>query len=277
MIQIIVNLEADNGRGLKTWRKVEKYLSMEQIDYDIELAETRAEVEACAAEFTSKLEEPTTLIMVGDDDNFNAMLNGINVTEYLTIGYIPVNSDSIISRSLKLPHSASKGIKNVILQKTAKKYSYGVITFGDTEVHHQRFLIFAGAVSSKKNGIDCSKGHILIDDVRKVEFARVFQAGVRIDEASKQLFKPKHEEDLRSLPLALSVINHPSMVPEFSLFNRSPYPDYKQQPGGSRNYRCREMSLRTEKGLAVVADGRFFGTTKQIEIHMVNCKIRIAI
>lgn len=115
MYYFIVNPNAHGGRGKKIWRKLERQIHKSGIHYEAFQTEAPGDARRMAAELTANMQEPATIVAVGGDGTVNEVLNGLAISDLLTVGYIPTGSGpgpgvKPVRKSEKVPETDLKSI-----------------------------------------------------------------------------------------------------------------------------------------------------------------------
>ena len=107
MYYFIVNPNAHGGRGKKIWRKLERQIHKSGIHYEAFQTEAPGDARRMAAELTANMQEPATIVAVGGDGTVNEVLNGLAISDLLTVGYIPTGSGNDLARRLAASSKSS--------------------------------------------------------------------------------------------------------------------------------------------------------------------------
>ena len=100
--EFIVNPQARSGRGKKIWERMETELKRRNIDYHVYITEKNGHAEKIADRLSAPGQRRTIVVM-GGDGTVNEVINGLNVSENITLGYIPVGSGNDFARGLGIP------------------------------------------------------------------------------------------------------------------------------------------------------------------------------
>ena len=307
MYNFIVNPKAGSGKGLKIWKAIARYMDSPNIEYEVFLTEGIGDARTAARRLTDSHDEPRYIIAVGGDGTMNEVLDGVSFHGPLSLGYIPAGSGNDLARSLRMPGRTIKCLKKQLAPRHFTMIDYGVLTYGNQEVSHRRFLVSAGigfdaavcqdALSSRCRqrlnrlgmgklsyiliGIHqffkCKscKGYILLDGVKKVEFNNILFISCHIQpsEGGGFLFAPR--ADGSDGKLNICVMSHGTrtkLIPVLlsALIGR-------RRPKGVRTYECREVSIHTEAALPVHADGESCGFQTDIQASCIARKVRMMI
>ncbi|MCB7318360.1 diacylglycerol/lipid kinase family protein [Lacrimispora sp. 210928-DFI.3.58] len=308
MYNFIVNPNAGSGRGLKTWNAISRYLEQNNIEYEVCLTASIGEARSIARELTEGAKDPKFILVVGGDGTMNEVLDGISFHLPLSLGYIPAGTGNDLSRSLRLPGNRLKCLKKQLTPRHFTMIDYGVLSYGTQEVSHRRFLVSAGigydaAVcqdvlsSTLRQRLGCigldklsyiifgirqffrsktSKGYIILDGVKKIEFNNILFISCHIQpsEGGGFLFAPKADgSDGR---MNISVFSHPTrrkLIPV--LLSAAARRRGKRK--GVRSYECREVVIHTDAALPVHVDGEFCGLQTDIQAGCIPRKVRMMV
>lgn len=129
MYYFIVNPGSRSGNGKIVWKRVEKILEQEQIEYRVYFTSYRYHATKLAKEITSQ-NKRLTLITVGGDGTVNEVIDGIQDLTKTVFAYIPTGSSNDFARSLKLPSSPEDALMNILRPTRFQKIDLGLITYG---------------------------------------------------------------------------------------------------------------------------------------------------
>lgn len=144
MYNFIVNPKAGSGKGLRIWKAIARYMDSHNIEYEVFLTEGIGDARTAARRLTDSHGEPRYIIAVGGEGTMNEVLDGVSFHGPLSLGYIPAGSGSDLARSLRMPGRTIKCLKKQLAPRHFTMIDYGVLTYGNQEVSHRRFLVSAG-------------------------------------------------------------------------------------------------------------------------------------
>lgn len=304
MYYFIVNPNSGNGRGLRNWNVLLRYLNRKRIGYSAFLTAAPGEARLKAAELTENRTDEITIIIVGGDGTVNEVLDGLSMNAKTVIGIIPSGSGNDLAKSLKIPKNTKKCIKRII-SGCPRCIDYGVISYGSVENLNRRFVISSGigfdaAVchdlleSRMKDALNKVrmgrvayfmqglkefllstpvKGYILLDGVKKVEFNHILfiSAHIMPYEGGGYMFAPKADcQDGKLEICVVSSRNRLRLVP--AVF----FAKYRAQKNCRcfKLFECREAHIHTEIPLAVHADGESCKYQTDIDVRCVERRLR---
>lgn len=312
MYNFIVNPNAGSGKGWKIWNTIAKYLDCHSIEYEASLTGGLGDAREIARELTEGACEPKYIIVVGGDGTMNEVLDGVSFRAPLSLGYIPAGMGNDLARSLHLPRSVVKCLKKQLTPRHLTMVDYGVLSYGDKVPTHRRFLVSAGigydaavcrdALTSRlrtymgKLGLgklsyialgirqffQCksSKGYIVLDGVKKVEFNHILFISCHIQpsEGGGFLFAPGANGSDGKMDIC--VVSHASrskLIP-FLLSSAKGYGyQSSRKRRRVRSYECREVQIHTDAPLPVHVDGEFCGCQTDIQAGCIARKVRMMV
>lgn len=308
MYYFIVNPNSRSGRGYKVWKKIEQQLINDSIEYQAYLTMEPGQAREFADELTHGCRASLVIVVVGGDGTMNEVLDGICFGGTITLGYIPAGSGNDLARSLKLPKSPRRCLKKILYPKYHKLLDYGVVTYGDDTLFHRRFMVSAGIgldaavchnmlysrgrIFMNRIGLGKlsyimiglrqllkakpAKGYILLDGSKKVEFNYIYFISAHIHPFEGNGFKFAPRADSSDGQLEVCVLNNSSKRKVLSVLFNALIGGHKKNKG-IRTFGCREVSIHTERPMAVHVDGESCLHQKDIEVRCIEKKIRMIV
>lgn len=308
MYYFIVNPHSRSGRGGKIWKKLEKLLRSWQVEYECFLTEKPGDAKEFARKLTEGVREPRVITAVGGDGTVNEILDGLFFCGPVTFGYIPAGSGNDLARSLRLPKAPKKCLKKILHPQYHRQLDYGVLSYGEDAVAHRRFCVSAGIgmdaavchnllFSRTKNVMNrvhagklCylligikqlllakpSRGYLVLDGVKKVEFNHIYFIAVHIHPYEGGGFRFAPGANPCDGKLTVSVVSHSEkrkLVPILlsAYFRRS------KHCRGIRTYECREARIHTERPMAVHTDGESCLCQDDLQIQCIEKQLRVIV
>lgn len=308
MYYFIVNPNSRCGRGKRIWKKLEATLKTCGVEYQAFLTEKPGDATSFAKELTEGCKNSTIIVAVGGDGTVNEILDGLSFCGSVTLGYIPAGSGNDLARSLKLPKSPVKCLKKILHPKYYKLMDYGVLSYGEGELFHRRFMVSAGIgmdaavchniLYSKSKGFlnklymgkaaylligvkqlalaRPAKGYLLLNGVQKVEFNHAYFISVHIHPYEGGGFKFAPDASFEDGKLSICIMNSRKkwkLVPVLfaSLMGR------KSSVGGTRFYTCEEAVIHMDSPMAVHADGESCFCQSDVEVQCIGKKLRMIV
>lgn len=306
MYNFIVNPNAGSGRGMKLWKAMARYMDNHNIEYEAFLTEGTGDARIIAGKLTDGVREPRYIITVGGDGTMNEVLDGVSFHAPLSLGYIPAGTGNDLARSLHMPRSAIKCLKKQLMPRHFTMIDYGVLSYGERELSHRRFLVSAGIgydASVCQDALTCrfsqrlsrmglgrlsyivlgirqffkcrsSRGYIILDGVKKVEFNNILFISCHIQpsEGGGFLFAPK--ADGSDGKMNICVVSHAARTKLIPVL-LSALAGRRGRQKGIRSYECREVSIHTEAALPVHVDGECCGLQTDIQAGCIARKVRM--
>lgn len=308
MYYFIINPNSRCGRGKHVWKKLEAALKVRGVEYRAFLTEKPGDGTTFARELTKGCKNSTIIIAVGGDGTVNEILDGLCFCGTVTLGYIPAGSGNDLARSLRLPKNPMKGLKKVLHPKYYKLVDYGVLSYGEEEVFHRRFMVSAGigmdaavcssVISSRAKGplkrllkgkaayliigikqlllAKPSRGYILLNGTQKVEFNHAYFISAHIHPYEGGGFKFAPAASFEDGKLSVCVMNCKGKRKLISVLLAAFF-GRKFSGGGIRFYSCEEAVIHMEKSLAVHADGENCFYHNDVELQCIARKVRMIV
>lgn len=302
MLNFIVNPNSGGERGYKLWKNIEHYLIKKKTEYKVYITDGPQDATRIAADLTAGGEE-TTIVAVGGDGTVNEILEGVHIGPHLTMGYIPTGTGNDLARGLKLPKNPRRCLRRILRPREILHIDYGVLTHGEGK--HRRFLVSAGmgfnaqvcyAIHERRRrgirgtffmkkfiyiffGIKQlfinkpSKGYILLDGVKKVEFNNIVLIASHIHSSEGGGFRFAPKADNTDGELSVCVIHQKSKLKLVKILLSAMLGNHMKY-AGVRSYECRELSIHTEGGMAVHTDGEILGLFEKIELRCIKQKLK---
>lgn len=308
MYYFIVNPHARQGHGLKIWKKIEQQLMQEKKEYRAFLTERSGEASEIADDLTRGCRDFLTIVVVGGDGTFGEVLDGLNFNGNLTLGYIPVRRGSDLARSLHLPRNSRRCLKRILSPRRYRYLDYGLVTYGEETLRHRRFIVSAGIGldAAVCHSLLCrgesffqkcypirmggslaaglwqlfkakpSRGYILLDRTKKVEFNHIFFISAQIHPSEGGGFYFAPHADPGDGKLTVCVVSYSSKFKLIPLFLRTRL-SFLPNKKGVRTYECREALIHTERPMAVHTDGESCQYQNDLDIRCIEKKIRMLV
>lgn len=306
MYYFIVNPNSKTGKGNRIWKVVEKQLNLACVEYEVRITTRPGEARDFAREFSERAGASSKIVVVlGGDGTVNEVLDGLSLHTPVTLGYIPAGSGNDLARSLKIPVKPRKALRHIIQPKYHKLMDYGVATYGTDEIAHRRFAVSCGIgydaavchdlfkskakqVMNKlhmgrliyiytgvKEWFTCrpSKGYLLLDGSRKVEFNHIYFVSAHIHpyEGGGFCFAPSADCSDGCLELAVC-----SSISKLKLAGVLLQTMISGKPGkGIRSYQCREALIHMDRPMPVHTDGELCGCQNELQLQCIAKKVRI--
>lgn len=308
MYYFIVNPAARCGRGEKIWNKLEKILKRQQIAYESFLTTQAGDAGKYARSLTEGCKEPRVITAVGGDGTFSEVLDGISFCGPVTLGYIPAGSGNDLARSLHFPKNPKRCLRKILSPKYHKMLDYGIISYGDDIIHHRRFAVSSGIgldaavchnllYSKTKKWLNrfhagklaylvigikqllkakSTKGYIILDGVKKVEFNHIYFISVHIHPFEGGGFRFAPRADYSDGKFSVCVVSSHSKSRLVPLLLSS-YLKSHSRCKGIRYYECKEAQIHVDNPMAVHSDGESCFCQTDIQLSCVEKKVRLIV
>lgn len=304
MYYFIVNPGSGRGKGFRIWRKLEKLLSFACVEYEAYFTHGQGDARALARDLTEGCREPRVIVVAGGDGTVNEVVDGLSFNGPVTLGLIPGGTGNDLAKSLRLPGSPRRCLKKILHPKYHKLMDYGVLSYGEGEVRHRRFVVSAGI------GVDAAvchsllhggfnkicprklryvlvglgqlfrarpvKGYLVLDGVQKVEFNHIYfiSAHIHPSEGGGFVFAPG--ADCSDGRLSMCVAHTSSRIRLFQIVLDAFFGRRKKRPG-VRRYECREAFIHLDRPMAVHVDGESCQMQQDIQLRCIQKKMRMIV
>lgn len=308
MLYFIVNPNSGGAKGYQVWKQAELRLQEKKIEYKVFLTTGPGDAVEFSRQITNSDDDDITLVPVGGDGTFNEVLNGANISDRLTLGYIPTGSGNDLARGLKLNMNVVRALETVLARKNILEMDYGVLTAGTDAVINRRFAVSTGIgydaqvcrsiEESKEDGgwarkalrketyillgaldilkIEPVRGYIEMDGDRRAEFNDIvfISSHNHITEGGGRKFAP--QADCQDGILNVCIMHTKSKL-EFTKILAAGLGGNHLKYNGVRAYDCRSIKIHLDKPACVHTDGEVLGMYSDTEVHCVRKGIRIII
>lgn len=306
MYHFIVDPNAQGGKGIRIWKKLESRLKRACVEYQAYLTGQCGDAVAIASQLTGKGEEPGCIVVVGNDGTLGDVLEGLSLSPATTLGYVSVGFTHNFARSIRLPRKARSCLKHILNPRQIKMIDYGVITYGDGKPEHRRFLLSAGIgpegafqdrdfrqgrgrilrwlhmdefldmIVGIKQILKFTpvKGYLLLDGTKKVEFTRLYFITANIHPIASGGFKMAPRPSYGDGKLAVCVIHGIAKYHLIPLCLRAKWWNLNKERG-VRYYECREAAIHLEEPRPVHVDGVNCPGQTDLHIRCIERKLRL--
>lgn len=143
MYHFIINPAARSGRGLQIWKKeIEPILLGQNVPYNACFSGKAGDTARLARELCTQTPGPISLVVLGGDGTVNDVLQGIDDTSRITLGYVPAGSSNDLARDLKLPTKPQEALDLILRSGSSHSMDLGTVTYHDGE--KRRFAVSCG-------------------------------------------------------------------------------------------------------------------------------------
>ena len=144
MLYFIVNPNSGGAKGYQVWKQAELRLQKLKVEYKVFLTTGPGDANEFSRQITNSDDENITIVPVGGDGTFNEVLNGANISDRVTFGYIPTGSGNDLARGLHMSLNVIKSLDSILSRKKIIEMDYGVLTYGTDEIVNRRFAVSTG-------------------------------------------------------------------------------------------------------------------------------------
>lgn len=125
--------------------------------------------------------------------------------------------------------------------------------------------------------LSSSKGYILLDGVKKVEFNNILFISCHIQPSEGGGFHFAPRADGSDGKLNICVVSHRARIKLIPILLSAFTGRRGSRTRGIRSYECREISIHTEAALPVHTDGESCGLQNDIQVGCVARKVRMMV
>lgn len=309
MIDFIINPNSRSGAAMGIWVKTRKILDRKGVHYCIHKTEYAGHAKKITEDLTRGY-KAKTLVIVGGDGTINEVLNGIDWSCQVILGYLPTGSGNDFARSMGIisdvDHCLDKAVEKIIHPSRFCILDHGMVETKNND--KRRFMVSSGI------GFDAAVCHNLLHSTTKKILNRIHLTKLcYIAIGLKQLLLTKPVQgkikldDGRQIPIKNTAFVSAHVHPfEGGGFCFAPGADYKDgkldlcvvsdtgrvhmvpvllsallgkhtHMTGVNIYRCREAEISFEEKRAVHADGESCGEQEKIIVSCIPGKVKIII
>lgn len=307
MYFFIVNPHSCGGKGERIWKKLKKLLEEKTVSYESYLTGQPGDARNCARKLTENAQEAKIIVAVGGDGTLNEVLDGLCFYPAVTLGYIPAGLGNDFARSLRLPTNPRRALNKILSSPYYQLLDYGVLTYGN-KAEHRRFAVSSG-IGLDGEVCQCtqqgmlgkvlrrlrlerlsyillgmgrlifakpSKGYIILDRVKKIEFNHIYFMSAHIHpyEGGGFRFAPGADGSDGKLSVCIVSLGSKRKLLQTlvsALLFRG------KNVRGIRRFECKEVAFYAERPLPVHADGEVCGSWAKVEAECIGKKIRLII
>jgi len=128
MYHIVVNPNGACGQTAKQWKKVEKYLIKNKIEYKAYFSSLECDIDDLCQMIVEENNMPN-LILIGGDGSLNKAINGIGNLDAVRIGLIPSGSGNDFAKSVGLSLNPIRNLEGILSNDTTTSLDIGVVKF----------------------------------------------------------------------------------------------------------------------------------------------------
>lgn len=307
MINFIINPDSGGERGYAVWRRIERRLIRKKTEYRAFITNGPGDAASIADRLSSADDgEEVLVVAVGGDGTVNEVLNGLHISDRITLGFIPTGSGNDLARGLHLPVTPEGCLKRILRPKEIRKIDYGILTYGENGENHRRFLNSAGAgydAAVNQDILDADikrkfarfglqkaayfvagflrflkfrtvQGYVILDGVKRAEFNHLFFLSAHIHpmEGGGYRFAPKAKDT--DGELSVCIVHNRSKRQIMKILSSARFGNHLKF-AGVRSYSCTEIEVHTEEPLQIHADGELFGSQTDFGYRCVRQKLNV--
>lgn len=302
MYTFIVNPNARSGLGKSVWKQVQDTLDRRHVDYEVYFTEYQRHATALVHKITSDNAEHT-VIALGGDGTVNEIVNGIVNYSKVTFGYIPIGSSNDFARGYGLPTDPIAALNNILSPSRIHLMDIGITEYG---THQKKFAVSTGIgydaaichqamVSKVKvflNKLKLGKLTYGVIAMHRMILDRPVTVTLTMDGNTPITFEQTFFTTVMNLPYEGGGFKFcPKARPddgELNVFivNKIPKPvmlllfpfaaaGFHTRFPGIHMFRCKEVSIETNKALPVHTDGEPIFLQKRMLVHCADRQLKI--
>ena len=300
--EFIINPRARSGRGQKIWNLVRTRLEKQHADYGVHVTKGRGHAEKIAAAISSS-GRVCTIVVLGGDGTVNEVMNGLEFSENITFGYIPVGSGNDFARGLGIPEKPKHALKAVLFPKKIIRMDVGVLSGNGIS---RRFAVSSGigfdASVCRAAGSSRWKSVLNRLHLGKLTYAAVgagrllkdkpVRAEVVSENGKRRYFRKMFFAAFMNLPFegggfrfCPDAVSDDGLIDVFIVSDISKlkmlfllpaaYLGKRLRFRGITRIRCRTVRIRTGVSAAVHTDGETHAGWKTAEISLLEKKLKV--
>ena len=140
MYYFIVNPNSRSGMGEQLWHEIQPELEKNKIEYKVYFTKYQKHATKITQEITHE-KKLRTIVVLGGDGTINEVINGIEHSGLVTLGYIPTGSSNDFARSYKLPVKPIKALSSILSPQCIRSMDLGELSYGKKK---RRFAVSSG-------------------------------------------------------------------------------------------------------------------------------------
>ncbi len=151
MYHFIMNPRASSGKGTKVWKKLERILQEEQVEYQMHMLQSANDTRDFVWQLTKReknaafSEDTVHLVVLGGDGTLNVVLNGIADFEHTKLSSIRTGSGNDFARNVGVEPDAEQALLHLLHSPEEVRLDYGAVRYTTPEFKRtRRFLISTG-------------------------------------------------------------------------------------------------------------------------------------
>ena len=147
MTHFIVNPQSRSGKGILIWEEVEKQLIQKKVPYELHKTKCPGDAVKLARKVTTEAAadgKPVNVVGLGGDGTLCEVLNGVEVSDNVRVGYIPTGSGNDFGRSMHYPSNVLTMVERITDEPETEPIDFGVMTLGSEPYREHRFAVSCG-------------------------------------------------------------------------------------------------------------------------------------
>ncbi len=305
MYYFIINPHASDGKGLKIWQKVNKYLLRKNrsLAYESFITEKNGDARDYARQLTEKCTENRVITVIGGDGTLNEVVDGICLdNDLISIAFIPTSINNDFARCFKKRYTLSRQLDRLFTCDEETRLDYGVLSCingnrrfvvssgigfdaavfhdliaerlaGKRRAFHSNHLTYYFSFIKELFRAKRTRGYVVLDNDTRIEYNNIIFISVHVHpyECGCKLGPAANGED-GYLDICIVSTKKKSRLIGIML---SSIIGAHQNMTGVHTYRCRSIEIHTAEPLPVHTDGEFCNAAKDLNLSCIPRKLRI--
>ncbi len=304
MYYFIINPNARSGCGLQIWLRLKRQLKEKQIPHQAYLTEYVGHARKLA-HILSDTSTPRTIVVLGGDGTVNEVLDGLILSNPITLGYIPTGSGNDFARGLHISTNPDRALNCILEQKRIRKIRIGQITadgkthrFGtsvgigyDAAICHENL---SSPLKKKLNSLHLGKLSYIFIGIRQLFLWHPTPITLYLDDTQKYFYRSVYFAAIMNLPcegggirfcpkakpddpyLDICVAEN---IPKGKFISLLPFAFFGRHTRfrGVHIYRCRKLTIHSAVPLPVHRDGESGGFQSELIINLENIPLNVIV
>lgn len=147
MTHFIVNPQSRSGKGALVWAEVEKQLKLKNNPYEVHMTKCQGDAVKIARALSvqaTESGEPVNIVALGGDGTLCEVLNGIQISNNVSLGYLPTGSGNDFGRSMHYPSNVLTMVERITDEPETISLDFGTAKLGTKPFDENRFAVSCG-------------------------------------------------------------------------------------------------------------------------------------
>lgn len=147
MTHFIVNPQSRSGKGILIWEEIEKQLIQKKVPYKLHMTKCPGDAIKLARKVTTEAAakgETVNVVGLGGDGTLCEVVNGVELSDRVRVGYIPTGSGNDFGRSMHYPSKVLTMVERITDEPETEQVDFGVMTLTNEPYRRHRFAVSCG-------------------------------------------------------------------------------------------------------------------------------------